>query len=310
MSFLNPPSPPDPNAGIASGTQVANAQQGFNTQAGLQSQAGSMVNQSNPFGSLQYTQTGTGPNGAPIYSANTSLSPQQQTLFNTLMGTKGTAGGQASNLLSNANYGGQTPQQAVGNMASGLEGQMMAGYQQEMQPIQQTQRTQLDTQLRNQGLQPGEPGYDYAMRQYDTNVNNANAAAASNYAQTAFGQANTLYGEPLQMAESLGGFGAPTTPNASFVNAPALNIQPANLTGAVANQNQMLQQQYQNQMAQYSGMMNGLFGIGSDVLGVMTGGASLPFTGMFSGMGGGGGGSYPVGSTSDPYGVSSPYYTG
>ena len=50
--------------------------------------------------------------------------------------------------------------------------------------------------------------------------------------------------------------------------------------------------------------MNGLFGIGSDALGVMTGGASLPFTSMMSGMGGGGGQTYGLNDPSDPYSIS------
>ncbi len=288
------PTPPSPGQGISSGTQVANAQQGFNTQAGTSSQAGSMVNQNNAYGSLGYTQTGVGPNGTPIYTANTSLSPVQQQLFDQFMGTKGTAGGQAGSLLAGANYGSQSPTQAIGNMASGLEGQMMSAYQAGNDPMQLTARQQMDTQLKNQGLQPGEPGYDNAMRGMVTSQTQANDVANANYANTAFGQASSLYGMPMQMAESLGMFGAPTTPNASFVNAPGLNIQPANLTGAVANQNQMLQDQYKNQMSQYSGMMNGLFGIGADALGVIgapfTGGASMMLPALMGSMGGGAGG--------------------
>lgn len=293
---MGAPTPPSPDAGIASGQKVASGQQTYNTNAGESSQAGSMVNQNNAYGSLNYTQTGVGPNGTPIYTANTSLSPQQQQLFDQFMGTKGTAGSQAGSLLSGANYGGSSPTKTIGDMSSGLEGQMMSAYQQGNDPMQKTAREQMDTQLKNQGLQPGEPGYDNAMRGLVTSQTQANDAANANYAQTAFGQASQLYGMPMQMAESLGNFGAPQTPNSSFVNAPGLNIQPANLTGAVANQNQMLQDQYKNQMSQYSGMMNGLFGIGSDALGVMTGGMSLPFTSMAQGAMGSGGMGMPGGS--------------
>ncbi len=285
---MGAPTPPDPSQGIASGTQVANAQQGFNTTAGTSSQAGSMVNQTNPFGSLSYSQTGTGPNGTPIYTANTSLNAGQQDLFNQYQGTKGVAGQQGGNLISNANYGSQSPTDAIGNMSSGLEGQMMASYQAGNDPMQLTARQQMDTQLKNQGLSPGEPGYDNAMRGLTTSQTLANDTANANYAPQAFQQASQLFQMPLSMGLTESQFGAPQQPNQDFVNAPGLNIQPANLTGAVANQNQALQQQYQNQMAQYSGMMNGLFGIGSDALGVMTGGASMPFTSMMGGMGGGG----------------------
>lgn len=282
---LNAPSVPDANAGIAAGNQVAQGQQTLNTTSGLQSQAGSMVNQSNPYGSLSYTQTGTGPNGTPIYTANNQLSPIEQSLFDQFTGTQGTAGQQGGSMLSNANYGSQTPQAAIGDMTSGIEGQMMSAYQQGNDPMQETARQQMDTQLKNQGLSPGEPGYDNAMRGLVTSQTQANDTANANYENSAYSQAAQLFGMPLQMSESLAGFGAPTTGSSNFVNAPALNIQPANLTGAVANENQQLQNQYTDQMGQYSGMMNGLFGIGSDALGVMTGGASMPFTSMAMGSG-------------------------
>lgn len=185
------------------------------------------------------------------------------------MGTKGTAGQQAGSLLSGANYGATSPTDAIGNMTSGLEGQMMRSYQAGNDPMQQTAREQLDTHLKNQGLQPGEPGYDNAMRGLVTSQTLGNDTANAGFAKDAFGQAASLYGMPLGMATQLGSWGSPTTPNSSFVK--GAQMQPADLTRAVSNQNQMLQQQYENQMGQYSGMMNGLFGIGSDVLGSMGG---------------------------------------
>lgn len=282
---MGAPAPPSPSTGQAAGQQVASGQQQYNTNAGESSQAGSMVNQNNAYGGLNYTQTGTGPNGTPIYTANTSLSTPEQGLLNTYQGTQGTAGNQAGSLLAGANYGASSPSQTIGNMASGLEGQQMASYQAGNQPMQQTAVFQLDTQLRNQGLQPGEPGYDNAMRGLTNSQTLANDTANANFASTAFNQANTMYTEPLSMATTLGQFGAPQTPNSSFVNAPGLNIQPANLIGATSTENQAVQDQYNAQMQQYSGMMNGLFGIGSDALGVMTGGMSMPFT---SAMGSGG----------------------
>jgi len=229
-----------------------------------------MVNQNNPYGSLQYTQTGVGPNGTPIYTANTNLNPVQQSLFDQLMGTKGTAGGQAGSLLSGANYGATTPDKAIGDMTSGREGQMMASYQAGNQPMQQTARQQLDTQLKNQGLNTGEPGYDNAMRSLDTSQTLANNTANANFANQAFGQASSLYGMPLQMAESLGSFGAPQTPNQDFVNAPGLNIQPASTTAGFNSASSALNDQYKNQYGQYGDMMSGLFGLGTDALGAMS----------------------------------------
>jgi hypothetical protein len=82
-----------------------------------------------------------------------------------------------------------------------------------------------------------------------------------------YSEAQSSYLMPLQMSESLGQFGAPTTPNSSFVNAPSLQIQPANLIGATANAQQAQQQTYEDQLAQNNAMMSGLFGIPTAILG-------------------------------------------
>lgn len=269
MSFMSPPSADTANQALGTGAGLTDKQTALNTQAGVQSQAGSMVNQNNPYGSLNYQQTGTGPNGTPIYTANTQLNPVQQQLFDQLMGTKGAAGAGASNLISGANYGAVSPDKAIGDMTSGREGQMMASYQAGNQPMQQTARSQLDTQLKNQGLQPGAPGYDNAMRSLDTSQTLANDTANANYANQAFGQANTLYDKPAQLGMALAGFGAPQTPNQDFVNAPALNIQPASTTAGYNSAASALNDQYKNQYAQYGDMMSGLFGVGQDALGAM-----------------------------------------
>jgi hypothetical protein len=267
VSLFSSPSIPDPSQGIALGSQVAQQQQGYNTQAGVQSQAGSMVNQVNPYGSLNYQQTGTGPNGTPLYTATEQLSPQQQNLFNLLQGTQATAGSGASNLLSGANYGSTSPTQAIGDMTSGLTGQILGQETNYLNPFFKTSRDQLDTQLRNQGLQPGEPGYDNAMRGLDTSQGLTVSNFLASAEPQAFSQASNLYQMPATMAESLANFGAPGSVNSNLTQTPGLNVQPANLTGATANETQALNSQYQSQLAQYGNMMSGLFGIPTAVLG-------------------------------------------
>lgn len=257
----NAPSPPhvtDP------GTTAAN-QQALNTAAGEASQQGSMVNQSTPFGSLTYSQTGTSANGTPIYTASTSLTPQQQQLLETLQGTKATAGTQAGNLLTSANYGSESPADAIGNATSGLTGEAMGKEVSYLQPFFQQQTEQLDNQLRNQGFAPGEPGYDNAMRNLEQGQGGTVTGFEANIEPQMFNQAASEYEMPAQMAESLGQFGTPTLP--TMQNTPTLNIQPANLIGATANAQQAQQQAYQDEMNQYSNMMSGIFGIPTALLG-------------------------------------------
>ena len=269
---LSSPTPPAP---VPAG-QVAQQQQTYNTQAGIESQAGSAVDQQNPYASLTYTQTGTGPGGVPLYTATTQLSPAQQQLLNTLQGTQQTAGSAASNILAGANYGGTNPATAIGNETSGLTGQQMSQYATLMNPIMQPQVTQLDTQLRNQGFDPSSPAYKQAMNNLLQSQYQQEQGFAAQVEPAAFSQATQLYNLPLQTAGSLASLGQPNTGAANtWANAPALNVQPANYTGAVAQQENISEQQYQQQLAQQQAMMTGLFGLGSSALGGMTMGTGL-----------------------------------
>ena len=72
------PKPTDPN-------QVANSQAALNLKSATGQQNLNQIDQTNPYGSVKYTQTGTNPDGTPKYSANTSLSPQQQALLDQLI---------------------------------------------------------------------------------------------------------------------------------------------------------------------------------------------------------------------------------
>lgn len=281
-------SQPDPqnaiNAGMTQGAAVANEQQGYNTQAGIQSQAGSWADTYNPYGSITRTQTGTGPGGVPLYSTNVNLSPEQQALLNTLTGTKQTAGTSGSQLLDAAHYGTTDPSKLIGDATSGNTAALMKMQNEYLHPYQQTERDQLDTKLRNQGLNPGEPGYDVAMRQLDTTHGLVESQAAAQFEPEAYKQALQKYQLPAEMALTLAGFGAPTMPNQYGVQAPGLNIQPANITASTANATSANMDAYKAQQAQYSNMLSGAFGIPTAILGGWAGsnagGAAL--TSMFS----------------------------
>src|SRR5580704_11241709 len=118
MGFGGSSSPPAPYGNPAS---TASTQQNYNTLTAEENQAGSNMNQYNPYGSLTYQQTGTGPGGVPIYSSSVNLSAPEQALLNQYQGTQGQAGAGAYGLLAGSGYGsGVTPSQAIGNMQQGL----------------------------------------------------------------------------------------------------------------------------------------------------------------------------------------------
>jgi hypothetical protein len=269
-SAFGEPSPPNPAqiAGQAISTSGQQLQD-INTPAAVESQAGSNYNWSGPTSSLTYGQIGTGPGGVPIYGASTQYTPQQQALLQTLQGTQATAGGQASRLLAGAGYGAAAPSDVIGNLTSGLVGQNMRSYLAASDPFFATQTAQLDTQLRNQGLAPGDPAYDNAMRSNTTNQGYAVEGAAANFEPQAFQQANTEFMLPANLATNLAGFGAPAAPGQGQTSGAALNIQTPNTTGNLGALTTAAQNQYTAQQNQYNAMISGLMGTGNAALSIM-----------------------------------------
>jgi hypothetical protein len=261
--MLGEPAPPNPAAISQQSLQTSGAQIAQNTGVGIQNQAGSNYNQSDPYGSLSYSQTGTGPNGTPIYSSNVDLSQPQQGLLNTLQGTQQTAGNQAGALLSGANYGASTPASAIGNLQSGLVQQNTNEYLQAEQPFFTTQTSQLDTQLRNEGLAPGQPAYDNAMRSLNTNQGLTVAGATAAYEPSAYTQAQQEYTLPATLATQLGQFGAPANPTSQLEGGAALGTQVPNSAGDLAAATTGAENQYTAQQNQYNSMISGLMNIGT-----------------------------------------------
>jgi hypothetical protein len=263
-SALGEPTPPSPQQSSASALDLAQQTAGsINAPIGQENQAGSNYNQFDPYGSLTYSQTGTGPGGTPIYSSSVNLSPTQQNLLNLLQGTQTTAGSQAGTLLSGADYGAESPTAAIGDLTSGLTGQNVASYLQSADPFFATQTQQLDTSLRNQGLAPGDPAYDNAMRQQTTSQGLSVYGAAAQFEPQAFSQATTEYELPAALSTQLAGFGAPANPTQQLEGGAALNIQTPNTTGDLTGEVTAAQNQYQAQQNQYNAMISGLMGAGN-----------------------------------------------
>lgn len=261
---------------------TANKQQDLNTKAGTASQVGSMTNQVNPYGSMTYMQSGTSPDGTPLYTSTVNLSPENQRLLQTLQGTQATAGQQGFNLLQGANYGASQPGDVIGNSTSGLVKDAMAKQVAYLQPTMDYDIDRMDTRLRNQGFAPGQPGYDQAMDGLRLNQGKQIQGFLSNIEPQMFDQSVRSYMLPAQLSGSLSGFGAPKDP--TWTQTPQLNIGPADLTGATASANQANMEAYKAESAKNNAMMSGLFGIPTSIIGGMaTGGAFNPLMGGLMG---------------------------
>lgn len=276
---LNPPDVPK----VPDYTTVANQQTTENRNVGAANQAGSMPNQTNQFGSVTHQQVGVDPTtGVPLYQTNTNLSPTQQGLFDTLMGTKGVAGTQGQNLLKSAGYGDKSAADVIGGMTSGTTQDILGKETSYLDPYFKTERDQLDTKLRNQGLNPGNPGYDVAMRGLDTTHSGTVQDFLAKAEPAAYAQAKSTYEEPLNIAGALAGFGSPSDPTSNLVNTPGLNMQTTNYIGAADSANKANMSAYQAQQQKYSSMLSGLMGIPAAAAG---GWAKAGFPGLSAGLG-------------------------
>lgn len=256
MNFSSPdvPKVADPNT-------VANNQQGLNLSMMEDVQAASNVNQNTPTGSLTYTQTGTGPNGVPTYTATQTLSPAEQSLLTQMQGNQGTAGKQAGALLTGADYGAADPSKVIGDATSGNTQALLKQETSYLNPQFTQQTDQLDAHLRSQGIFPGSPAYTQQMQNLQLNQNQAVTGFLATAEPAAYQQAVSSYQMPAQMAESLMGVSQPA--GLGLTTTPQASGQPADLVGATSSANSANMAAYNAQLQQQNAMMSGLFGLGS-----------------------------------------------
>ena len=264
------PAPPDPY-------QTANAQTQSNLATAKATQELNMVNQNNAKGSLNYVQTGTNADGTPIYSANTTLSAPMQGIFD-----KSTA---LASALLGGSAGGALSGKPLDLSYNGTTAALDALNKQRLDPQWAQATDQQESKLAAQGITPGTPAYDNAMRVFNQAKNDAyNSANLADY-QTSSNNALQEYNAPLATLGSVYGV-ANSAGSPTFANTPTTNVAGTNLAGLVE---QNYQQQSQNANA-YNGQIAGLIGSGlGAAANYATGGASGGLSklgGLFGNSGG------------------------
>jgi len=121
---MSGPKAPDP-------VKTAAAQTQSNIDTATKQAELNRVNQYNPYGSSEYSITGTNPDGTPIYSQTTKLSEPQQQIFDAqqkqdlgLTNTANTMLGQVQNA-----YSSPMDTSSAGSVNFGLSGDQMSQYQ-------------------------------------------------------------------------------------------------------------------------------------------------------------------------------------
>lgn len=248
--MVSTPAAPDPY-------KTAQAQSQWNNTTAQTQQALNMVDQTNPWGSSSYSQTGTqtiiGADGKPIqvpkYTQTTTLSPEQQAIFEQTQQAQGNLAGLASDQSAAMRDYLNTPfEYGVG------EHEAWAGdlYNNLNQGGNDRQIEALRTQLVNQGVRPGTPAFDDAMR----NATSSQATARDRFMldsyNTGLSTALTNRNQPIQELSALMSGSQVSQP--TFGATPQTGVGGVDYTGLVNNQ-------YQAQSQQASAMNGGLFGL-------------------------------------------------
>lgn len=246
------PKAPDPY-------QTAQAQSQFNTNTAISQQMLNMVNQTNPYGSVTYDQSGmnsfVGADGKtytiPQFTQNTTYTPEGQAIFDSTMDAQTNLAQTAANQSAAVRDTLSTPfefnNQDAADWAYDLAQSRIA-------PQQQQATSALKTQLVNSGLRPGTAAYEREMTRLTQNQTDQNNQLMLQGRGQAFNEALTTRNQPLNEMSALLSGAQLQNPGAVSPGAPQTSVGGVDYSG-------MVQQNYQNRLqAQQSGL-GGLFGL-------------------------------------------------
>jgi hypothetical protein len=260
---MNAPQQPSPAQQTAQQTQINNA-------AAAANQAYSMPNQVGPYGTQTSVQTGTRTIPAvtkvnkkgktvtlvpaqeiPVYTQTTQLSPEQQNLLNQQQQF-----GSATNALGLAQIGRleESLSKPVDLSNENVSGYITDLYRKRLDPIWNDRQQSLETELRNQGLQPGTKGWDAAMANFDYGRNDAYdqvlRSARAQSVQEMLAERNQRVNETGALMSG----GQVTLPQFANLGGPTVGA----VDYAALNANN-----YAQKTAQYNAMTGGLFDLGA-----------------------------------------------
>lgn len=268
------------------------------------------VNQTTPYGSLNYSTTGGvydyNGNWIPTTTATQTLSPTEQGIFDQTTGLQSQGLDLAKNVLGQVQSTVANPLNfdnapSVPGNENDVVNQAYDDLMSRFNTQQGISTAALDTQLRNQGVQPGTDAWNNAFRPLNEQQTDAQTQAELNATQLGgqqqtqalqlrnqvIGEDTALYNSPLQTYATLLGLGGGVT-NPSYTNTPQTTQAPVDTSAndLAAYQGQLAA--YQQQLQQQQATTGGLFGLGGSALGGLAYNAPK-FAGLFGGAGAAGG---------------------
>lgn len=250
---------------------AAEATAAGNLQAAQQAAAANRVNQYTPYGSSVYSEGGKDSQGNPIYNQTVNLSPAQQQLLDQQNKTSLGLGGLQDQSLQYVQNQLQRPFDTAGLPARSINAGQTAqdAIMARLQPQFDKDQDRLQTQLANQGLQPGSAAYNDALTQFQQGKNDAYSQAAlqgitlgDQSRQNALQEQSFLRNEPINTLNALRSGSQVTQPTFNGVPQQATTAGPDYL-GAADAQYQGLLNAYSNKTAGQNALMSGLFGLGA-----------------------------------------------
>lgn len=259
--MVSTPKPPDPVA-------TAAAQANYNQQTAATTQAMNMVDQYNPWGSSVYDQTGTqtiiGADGNPIsvpkYTQTTTLSPEQQAIFEQGQVAQGNLAGLAADQSARMREYLSSPfefdNQAAADWAFDLGSSRL-------DPRFAQQEESMRTRLLNSGIAEGSAAWNAEMARLGQDKNDAYNQLMLQGRGQAFTEALAARNQPINELSAL--------MSGSQVNLPQFGATPQTGVGGVDYAG-MVNDNYQARLKSSSAALGGLFGLAGTAI------KSIPFS--------------------------------
>lgn len=250
MSFgSDPPPPPDPE-------KVAAAQTASNKETAVANAYLNRIDQTSPFGNVNYQVTGTNPDGTPRFSQSTQFSAPIQGLFDNYIGMTQGMGDIGQQQLS----GLQQQYSQPFNLNTEAENKIAALQASRLDPSLQQQDEALRTRLTNQGIREGTEAWDRALTRQGQIANDARNSMWLSARQQGVNEALTQRQLPLNEFNAMRSGSQVGMPQ--FTGVPQTQQANTNVAGIYSDNYNQQMQGWQAEQAQGNAFMGGLFGLG------------------------------------------------
>ena len=247
---MKTPKAPDP-------MQTAQSQAAANQGTAISQQLLNFVDQTGPYGSLSYSQSGTNSYVDPLtgktvnvpkFTATTTLSPEQRAILDQTNAAELNLAG-----IANERSGFLKDYLAQPfSVDSSVEAKLNELGSARLDPRFAREQEALRTQLISSGIRPGTAAYSAALNDFGQTKNDAYNQLALTGRQQAFQEASYERNQPLNEIGAL--LSGSQVQGPQFVNTPQTQVGGVDYTGLVNNQ-------YNQQMQNRNAAMGGLFGL-------------------------------------------------